>query len=178
MEPQQATPLDLAVPSAWGPGDLGDQLPTLVLCSLCWIQLVSSLGQDGCGRITKTVGILQLVGCRPEAELSFSAIPATASPAPGSVLGHSSSSDLIWSCTSLGPNLIFILPPTSSVTLTVHLTSLSLCFLVCQISALSFPGYVPCTQEVYVLFNFCFSPVMMSFSTGEASAKNLEGQME
>lgn len=41
-----------------GYGDLRDQLPTLVLCSFCLIQLVSSLGQDGCGRRTKTVGIL------------------------------------------------------------------------------------------------------------------------
>lgn len=41
-----------------GPGDLWEQLPTFVLCSLCWVQLVSSLGQDGCGRRAKTVGIL------------------------------------------------------------------------------------------------------------------------
>lgn len=41
-----------------GPGDLWEQLPTFVLCSLCWVQLVSSLGQDGCERRMKTVGIL------------------------------------------------------------------------------------------------------------------------
>lgn len=40
----------------WAPVTSGNSF--LLLCSLCWVQLVSSLGQDGCGRRMKTVGIL------------------------------------------------------------------------------------------------------------------------
>lgn len=40
---------------------------------------------------------------------------------------------------------------------------------------LSFPGYLSYIQKVYMLLNFCLSPVNLLLQVGDVSAKNIEG---